>query len=507
MGNKYTSLNWLLISLPFIAGCDGKNEKAETPNIILIMTDQQRGDCLGVMGNEGIKTPNIDRLANDGIIFENAYSSCPSSTPARAGLLTGMSPWNHGMIGYGTMAEKYKYEMPVMLANAGYYTFAIGKLHYAPQRNLHGFHGALLDESGRVHTPDFESDYRKWFREKAPGINPDSTGLGWNEHNAKPYVLPEELHPTTWTSNEAIEFIKQYDKKKPFFLKVSFARPHSPYDPPKRFVELYNDDDIKKPYKSDWSEIYADRPNIKDASFGDFGEEHAIESRKHYYASITFIDEKVGLIIDELKRKDMYDNSIILFTSDHGDMLGDHNHWRKTYPYEGSTHIPFIVKFPKNISGIYTEGSKIRQTVELRDVLPTFLETAKAEIQEGMDGMSLYRLYMEEKPKWREYIDMEHTNYRDYKDWYALTDGYMKYIYFASTGEEQLFDISKDKTESKDLSSNKKYMEVMEKWRKRLKCHLEERDSRFISNGEIVKRDNSIVYTPNYPGQIRNIEK
>lgn len=114
--------------------------KSGKPHIILIMTDQQRGDALGCMGNKAVISPNIDRLAQEGSLFVSGYSSAPSSTPGRAGLLTGMSPWHHGMLGYGRMALKYRYEMPQMMRNLGYYTFGIGKMHWFPQKALHGFH-------------------------------------------------------------------------------------------------------------------------------------------------------------------------------------------------------------------------------------------------------------------------------------------------------------------------------------------------------------------------------
>ena len=123
--------------------------KSGKPHIILIMTDQQRGDALGCMGNKAVISPNIDRLAQEGSLFVSGYSSAPSSTPGRAGLLTGMSPWHHGMLGYGRMALKYRYEMPQMMRNLGYYTFGIGKMHWFPQKALHGFHATLIDESGR----------------------------------------------------------------------------------------------------------------------------------------------------------------------------------------------------------------------------------------------------------------------------------------------------------------------------------------------------------------------
>lgn len=113
------------------------------------MTDQQRNDCIGIK-NAAIKTPNLDALANQGFYFNNGYSTTPSSTPARAALLTGMSPWHHGMLGYGKVAAKYPFEMSQMLRDLGYYTFGIGKMHWFPQKTLHGFHGTIVDESGRI---------------------------------------------------------------------------------------------------------------------------------------------------------------------------------------------------------------------------------------------------------------------------------------------------------------------------------------------------------------------
>lgn len=231
---KYNYVGWCMagsLGLSAISGQAAQPEKKQ-PHIILIMTDQQRWDALGCAGNEAVISPNVDRLAADGHLFCNAYTAAPSSTPARAGMLTGMSPWHHGLLGYGQVAEHYPYEMPQMLKDLGYHTLGIGKMHWHPQNVLHGFEATILDESGRVESPYFMSDYRKWFNTQAFGLDPDSTGVEWNAHEAKAYALPERLHPTVWTGDRAVEAIKGYSSEQPLFLKVSFARPHSPYDPP-----------------------------------------------------------------------------------------------------------------------------------------------------------------------------------------------------------------------------------------------------------------------------------
>lgn len=493
----------------FISNCSGftsespaENSISETEqsHIILIMTDQHRGDALGYAGNNAVISPNLDQLAAEGVHFRNGYSSTPSCTPARAALLTGMSPWNHGMLGYGKIAREYKFEMPKLLRDLGYFTFGIGKMHWFPQNNLHGFHGTILDESGRVEQEGFVSDYRKWFMLEAPGKDPDATGIGFNEHRAGTYQLSDELHPTVWTGKTAVEFISNYDLNRPLFLKISFARPHSPYDPPQKYLDMYKDTDIPEPFLGNWAANFADHPQSPNAAFGDFGIDHAINSRRHYYALITQIDDQIGKIVEILKQKGMYENSLILFTSDHGDMLGDHHHWRKTYAYEGSAKVPFLLKWPENSQGELGRGATLEHPVELRDVLPTFLDVAGGRIPKEMDGLSLLALVENPDAEWRSWIDLEHAStYRDENYWSALTDGKMKYIWFFRTGEEQLFNLQEDPGETINLVGIEEYKSELKLWRSRLGEHLSERGEEFAKGGMPIKRRESMVYSSNYP--------
>lgn len=479
-------------------------------HIIFIMTDQQRADALGCMGNNAVKSPNIDRLASAGYLFTSAYTSCPSSTPARAGLLTGLSPWHHGMLGYGRVASKYKYEMPQMMREEGYYTFGIGKMHWYPQKSLHGFHATLVDESGRRDYPDFISDYREWFQLNAPGQNPDLTGIGWNEHRAGVYQLEERLHPTAWTGHTACELIRNYEDDRPLFLKVSFARPHSPYDPPQRYLDMYDDvTDIPQPFVGDWCGQWATLTDPatadKDAAFGNFGSDYAVNSRRHYYAGITFIDDQIGEIIQTLKDKGMYDNALICFTSDHGDMMGDHYHWRKTYPYEGSAKIPFIVKWPVGFPTSIAAGSEIDKPVELRDFLATFIDITGSTVPEDMDGMPLSKLVQGKDNEWRRFIDMEHaTCYIKENYWCALTDGKIKYVWNFYTGEEQLFDLAKDPEELRNLVPDKKHIKDLELMRSEMVRHLSERGDRYVRDGKLMVLSSTILYSPHYPDNTVN---
>lgn len=492
-----TSTNELLRHTP------QPKSQVDAPHIIMIIADQHRGDALGCAGNKAIITPNLDALASDGNLFSNGYSSTPSSTPARAGLLTGMSPWRHGMLGYGNVAEHYPCEMPQMLRDLGYMTLGIGKMHWRPQTALHGFHATILDASNRRESTYFISDYHRWFYTQAFGTNPDATGLGWNDHAARPYALPERLHPTQWTGDVAVETIKNYATDAPLFLKVSFARPHSPYDPPQRILDKYDGVEIPLPAHAAWSDgVGAGVDPMKDkiAPFGNFGDAYAVNTRRHYYAAITFIDEQVGRIVEELKKRGMYDNALICYVSDHGDMMGDHNHWRKTYAYEGSAAIPYIMKFPQQTSKAVTQGENIENPVELRDLLPTFLALNGVKQPTEMDGMSITTLVENKRPQWRKYIDLEHsTCYSEQNYWCALTDGKIKYVWFFNDGSEQLFDLERDPHETRDLVADKRYVSQLKELRRALADHLAERGEEWSKNGMPLMRKSSLLYSPNYP--------
>jgi choline-sulfatase len=474
---------------------------AGRPNILFIMADQMRGDCMGADGNKVIRTPNLDRLAAEGARFRCAYTSTPSCTPARAAILTGQSPWRHGMLGYYQVAERYPRELPRLLADAGYHCVGIGKMHYHPQRNAHGFHRTLLDESGREQSIDFRSDYRSWFYSLEPNANPDLTGIGWNDYRAKTYALSEEMHPTHWTGQTAVNFLKSYSGAQPFFLKVSFARPHSPYDPPARFMKMYENADMPERAIGEWS-ARNDRP--ADASNhslwrGNLGPEAPRKARRAYYGSISFIDEQIGRILKTLEQRGLLDSTLILFTADHGDMLGDHHLWRKTYAYEGSARIPMLIRCPEGMKS--ARGQVLEQPVELRDLLPTFLDAAGAEYEEpAFDGRSLLKLIRGQKEGWREFIDLEHSVcYSPENHWSALTDGRIKYIFHAPTGQEQLFDLTSDPRELHDLAADPGHRQTLERWRGRLIDHLSERGEAFVKDGNLVAPRENMLLSPNYP--------
>ncbi|MBM4017315.1 MAG: arylsulfatase [Planctomycetes bacterium] len=474
------------------------------PNILLVMADQHRGDCIGAAGHPCVRTPHLDRIAAEGVRFRCAYTSVPSCTPARASLLTGLSPWRHGMLGYGRVAETYENELPRMLREAGCYGLGIGKMHWSPQRALHGFHETLLDESGRAESPGFVSDYRQWFRREAPDLAPDATGIGWNAYDARPYALAERLHPTRWTGDRAVEFLKGCDRPEPWLLKVSFARPHSPYDPPERLWKMYEDANIPKAGVGAWAERHACRGQKLPADTwrGDLGAEQVRRSRQGYYGSVTFIDEQIGRILQAVQERGWTEDTLILYTADHGDMTGDHHLWRKTYAYEASARIPMLMRWPERFVSA-KRGQVLAQPVELRDVLPTFLDAAGAAADpKRFDGRSLLDLVRGRAEGWREYIDMEHdVCYDKSNHWTALTDGRTKYVFHAMTGEQQLFDLEKDPGECDDLAQRPEHAAVLKLWRGRMVKHLEERGPPFVVGADLALRPERFLYSPHYPSR------
>lgn len=470
------------------------------PNILFLMADQHRPDCVAADGNRVIQTPNLDRIANEGIRFRHAYSSTPTCTPARAALLTGLSPWHHGLLGTGPIAPKYEYTLPQALRDKGYYTQVIGKCHYAPQRNLHGFHHAILDESGRAGSVDFRSDYRAWFYSEAPNLNPDATGVGFNDYNGKPYVLPERLHPTTWTADVAVRFLESYQRAQPFFLKVSFARPHSPYDPPQRWMDQYQDAALPKAEVGKWAAArYAPRSwERNDIWHGDMGAE-VRTSRQAYYGSVSYIDEQIGRILGALERRGLLEQTLILYTSDHGDMTGDQHLWRKSYAYEPSARIPMLARWPQ---GLVTgkRGQVSDLPVELRDIMATCVDAAGGGASRKLDGLSLLDAARGKSADWRKFIDLEHdVCYHESNHWNALTDGTTKYIFHARDAEEQLFDLRKDPHELQDLAGDPGHSATLQEWRGRMVDHFQERGEPFLKGGKLAARPQRYGFSPLYP--------
>ena len=481
----------------------------EKKNVILIVVDQMRYDCMGINGNNIISTPNLNYLASEGYNFSNAYSTIPSCLPARASLITGLKAENHGRVGYEDEVEwNYPLTLATVFSERGYYTKCVGKMHVYPARKLCGFHHIDLHDGYLHSNRKFKKkygeqfaqtdDYLEWVQEKL-GNDVDLTDLGLdcNSWVARPWQYEEKYHPTNWVVTKGLEFLRKRDMTMPFFLKLSFVRPHSPLDPPEYYFNMYMEQADKFPevISGNWEKAtgYSEKTNSIIAKKGIIPEHELKRAIAAYYGSITHIDHQIGRLLIGLEEHDLFENTVIVFMSDHGDQLGEHNLFRKAYPYQGSIHIPLIV-YEKGKKDILQKES-IDEIIEIRDILPTLVELGTGETENRTDGKSFAALMDTEnesldnqkiasKCKIHDFLHGEHEM-GEYSTQFILTKEW-KYIWYSQTGEEQLFNLKKDPDERKDLINEKEYSEIIQELRRYLIESLTGREEKYVENGRLV---------------------
>lgn len=471
------------------------------PNVLLIMVDQMRSDCLSILNHPVVDTPNLDQMARDGVLFTNAYAATPSCVPARASVLTGMSQSSTGRVGYQDKVPwNYKNTIADEFTKAGYHTQSIGKMHVYPTRNLCGFHNVVLHD-GYMHYNRFKhntlsvdafdstDDYTNWMRDRLPG-NPDLNDLGLDCNSStvtRPWNLPEYLHPTNWLTTQSIDFLRRRDPTKPFFLKMSYVRPHPPFDPPETFYNMYKDMEMPESPIGDWANHIDDELEGYSpiTAKGIVPNQRLNRAKAAYYALITHIDHQIGRFLNAMQEYGVYRDTVILFTSDHGELLGDHHLFRKSLPYEGSAGIPFMVVDPGNYLDI-KKNTKSDKVVELRDIMPTLLDAANLPIPDTVEGKSVLPLIRQTADKnlqWREYIHGEHTLGK--QSYHSITSETDKYIWYSQTGEEQFFDLSLDPLELNNKISNVDYKQTINARREQLIKSLKEREEGFTDGHKL----------------------
>lgn len=438
------------------------------PNILLIVADQFRGDCLGCAGHPDVLTPNLDFLAANGTLFTKAYTPDPICVPARATMITGRYP--HKCTGKKGNAGKVKdteLKLPAFLSENGYETYASGKLHYVPYsppgtpRLLNGFQHAALAESGRI-LGQFDpknslrgvEDYSDFLEDSGWKGYTRAHGLGNNDIHPAASPLPAELHVDSWVASKAMDFLDDHRKtcpKKPFFLNVGFPKPHSPYDPPKPYDSLYDPRKISKPALQKDALPRAPHSHISKYKHGfNYLSPEAVQvARAHYFGLIHFQDKQIGRILEYLKRNGLYENTVIIFTADHGDMMGDFGFFFKSCMYEGSIRIPLIVSWPEKLKKAQVSNA----LVGLQDIVPTLLDIAEMEKPENLDGISLLSILLGKTDSVRGKIvsySLDKPNQT-----YMITDGRYKYVYNEINGIEELYDLKCDPAEEMNLIGDK----------------------------------------------------
>lgn len=454
------------------------------PNVLLIVADQWRGDCLGAAGHPVVSTPTLDRLAARGIQFTRAYSASPTCIPARATLFTGLGPSNTGRTGY---AEGIPWHYPTTLAGEfgrqGYQTEAIGKMHVYPERHRAGFdhvrlHDGYLHAARKAH-PRLEEvdDYLPWLRERL-GADADyfDNGLNCNSVVARPWDKPEHTHPTNWVVHEALRFLDQRDPTSPFLLYLGFHRPHPPYDPPAWAFEQYLDEDLPAPPVGDWADDVLG-PWRDDAdtqgTVAVYPERVRRRAQAGYYGNMTHLDHQLNRLLEVMQERGVLDNTWICFTSDHGELMGDHHLYRKSLPYEGSARVPLLLVPPRGVVEPRTTGT----LAELRDIMPTLLDAAGLEVPPDLDGRSLLEHLADDE----RVLVGEHPAHGQGVFW--VVDRQWKYIWWSGDDREQLFDLSADPQELTDLGRDPGHADQLAALRRRLVDHLAGREDEH-SDGE-----------------------
>jgi len=456
----------------------------QRPNILLFTTDQQRGDHVGISGHPVVETPNVDSFVNRGAYFPNAYTEIPSTTGARRCLHGGQGSYACGLVGYAAVEWHETNTLAQVLADAGYHCLNVGFRNMHPARKLYGFHTVIPHEQN-----EGNDDYVDWLREQlGVGANEDGHGCGANGWIARPWHLEERYHPTNWITDVSLELIQKRDPTKPFFIWGSHSRPHSPYDPPQFYWDQYIDRELPEIPIGDWAAKH-DIPNPgleRSAWRGRLTPEQNQRGRAGYLGSCTHIDYELGRMMEVMAGAGVLDRTLIVFTSDHGDMMGDHHLHRKTYAYEGSARIPFLLRYP---AGLDLPSGVFESVVGLQDVMPTVLEAAGVDIPDSVTGQSVLAAVRGES--WRESLHGEHSPcYSAEEAMHYLTDGKEKYIYFPTTGGEQFFDLVNDRQEVHELASSPEHAGRVAIWRQRLIDVLGKRGDAF-SDGEklLVRKD------------------
>lgn len=423
---------------------------SDRPNVLIMLTDQQRFDTICAAGFDHMKTPNMDRLVKEGCLFTNAYSPNPICVPARHYLLTGAPGRSHGYFDNGGYAIKDN-ALPTIarvFSENGYYTAAVGKCHFHPPCEHHGYNELHLMEELPRHIS--EDAYLQYLKDNGYGHLRNIHGIRTAIYHEPQAALVEEEHVgCNWVAKRAIEWIDQ-NQDRPFYLTCNWIKPHPPWNIPEGKEDLYRDVDLPEAIERSRERPF---PPHENPQYGDGDTpEQKRRIRQAYYTTISMVDEAVGQVLDGLEERNLLDNTMIIFTSDHGEMLQDKGFYQKMLPYESSARVPFIIRSPKH----FEAGSRVDAFVDLMDIFPTCIDAAGIDYhyKEANKDYQLFggSLLPDSQSPWKrereyQFCDSLLGRYR----WVMLRDQKYKYVYFFAGGKEQLFDMENDFQELHNL--------------------------------------------------------
>lgn len=471
------------------------------PNILFIFSDQHRGDTLGSVGHPVIKTPNLDKLAKEGVVFRRCYTNSPLCVPARSTLASGLYVNQHGAWDNDFPADRNGPSHIRNIRDAGYLTALIGKTHLV---NRH-----------RGHVREVESELHDWGYEDAMEItstvNNGTLKNAWTDHLAEkgldeayyesireflrlnwtfqrkpwedpPAPIPTEDHVDNFVGQKAVEWIKNYNDDRPFYLQVCFPGPHPPFNSAPEYRALYKPEEMPigilqlpgKPYP-----LYTDFV-IRWSNLSEMTAEQMQLMRTFYYAKITMIDERIGDITRALEEKGMLDDTWIVYSTDHGENLGDHRLNQKVVFFESAVHIPLIIRPPGGV-----EGWQSSALTDLLDVVATFVEIAEAKSLDNCEGISLLRK-IKRGPSGPEAQKGKDVIFSEVLGHSMVFDGRYKLAAKARNSElVELIDLKEDPQELSNKIDDPSLLEIRNNlFEKYLKPFLEKTDPKKLSEHE-----------------------
>ncbi len=464
----------------------------DRPNIIFIITDQQRYDTIRGLGFDHVDTPNIDRLVREGISFSNCHITAPSCAPSRASLFTGYYPHTTGIL---KNADQWRRSWIELLGDSGYHCVNVGKMHTFPFETSLGFHERYVVENkdryleGRYYFDEWDKGLRarglvKQQREQYRLLPDYKQRLGAFE-----WLLPEETHPDFFVGDMACWWLETHPVQQPLFIEVGFPGPHPPYDPVPRYAEPYLQRQLPLPEVTE-EELASQPPPFQAMRVHNTQVDHDSvvhllnptreqlhRQRAYYLANVTMIDEKVGKLMETLDRRGYLENAVVIFTSDHGDCLGDHGHSQKWTMYDIIMRMPMIVWSP----GRYEGGRTIDALCQHMDIGPAILELAGVTPPPTIEAQSLLPALRGDQWPGRKYVYAEHG-----RDGILQETAFMtmirshdwKAVHFLDEPFGQLFDLQNDPGEVRNLwddpkhaSQKEQLLAELREWRIRSQLH------------------------------------
>ena len=411
-----------------------KDRKNKKPNFLIFITDQFNPRYLGYAGHPLVKTPNIDRIAHEGVNFSRMYTSEPLCMPARATMFTGLTPRGHRVRMNGIPLDNSIPTFTEALLKNGYNTYSAGKIHLSPNVTPKGIDPYTIDpndapelnilwKNGKIkslplpyyglestncttgHGFGTAGDYLNWLRNEHPSAlkyftekssletialeKPSGVFKLFNRNSFK-WALPLELHPAHWIADRTIDFLNSRSKNKPFLAMCSFQEPHPPFSPPASYCSRYKPEDMPEPYRREgeydnlpphFYKMYHESiiTSGNKAEPMSLTEPYKREITAHYLGLIEMVDDQVGRVMESLYANNMQDDTVVIFIADHGEAMGDHGMWGKgPYHFDSVIRVPFLVSYP----GHFAQGKVYNAPAEMIDFAPTILDIAGVPIPE-----------------------------------------------------------------------------------------------------------------------------